>query len=314
MAQRKDVVKVAPGIYSGNINLRSGISLFGSGADVTILSTDSGNTMAANNVSDVVVEGFTLEGQDRAHHALYLDCRDLQRTITSSQSPRNVIFRNNVVRNYVSTGISGAYTNITIQGNTLSSLSGDGINLLRAFSEITNNEISLTRTGISIRDAGGSIVEHNVIQDCSQDGILCYALDWLTIGYNSIEKAGAYGIRTQYAKPIIQYNRVVESARYGIFCEESSPKIRWNIITGNHEGGIFADHRSRPDLGRYVDLGNNSIHSNGGYDVSSRCLLGAIMAIGNWWGNSPPRPEQFHGNIDYGMALEEQPAYQNMTP
>ena len=58
-----DTVLVAPGIYYENIQMREGVSLFGSGMDSTII--DGGgitDVVYAYHINNAVIDGFTITG------------------------------------------------------------------------------------------------------------------------------------------------------------------------------------------------------------------------------------------------------------
>jgi len=302
-----DVVRVGPGIYTENIVLRSRVSLVGSGADVTILTSESGSILTANNVFGVTIEGFTLDGKDSAQYGLWAQCQHIQ-SRSKSHSPTMIIFRNNVVKNFLIDGIHGEYVNITIEGSTITSIVGSGIRLFRSFSSIRSNKISFAGSGISLQD-GRSSIHNNTIEDIHANGILCHFLTSAVIRFNRLTRIGVDGIRCEHTSPVIRDNYITGAVNgIGCYAEEtrpSCPKIRGNIITGNKRG-IYIDKNSRPDLGREDDPGNNSIFNNEEFAVYSESKKN-IPAIGNWWGTPTPDQSRFHGRINYEGNLPSMP-------
>lgn len=232
IAQPGDVVKVEPGTYTENIRLRPRVSLVGSGSDTTTLTSDNENIITAYNVYGVVIEGFTLDGKDKAKYGLFGNCEEVQRR-NSNKAPTMIAFRKNVVKNFVDSGIYGLYVNITIQDNSFISIVGYGIHLDRSFSNIKNNWISLVDTGIFLADYGGSI-EDNTIENICADGIYCHNLERAMIKHNKIINSGQNGIKCEVTSPIVRSNYVAGSLTNGISCYGiSGPKIRENVITKN---------------------------------------------------------------------------------
>lgn len=109
IAQKGDAVKVEPGTYTGNIRLRSGVSLVGSGHDKTTLTARTGNILTAQDVLDVTIEGFTLDGQHDAEHGLFCNCVNIYNRTKTAQM---VTFRKNTVKNFTDNGIHGEMCNI----------------------------------------------------------------------------------------------------------------------------------------------------------------------------------------------------------
>lgn len=306
-AQSGDVVKVMPGTYAGNIWLKPHVSLVGSGADVTTLMAEHGNILTAENVYDITVEGFTIDGIDSAEHGLFCDGQQIR---SSPRNPIMVVFRQNIVKNFISHAIEGRYANFIVESNTIRSIAGDGIHCFRSRCRLFGNEISLTNIGIFLQDDRAEVTD-NTIQDVRSNGIVCHNVAPCVIRNNQVTRVGGDGVVSEYSSPIIRENSIVSSFGNGIRClsnenSHAAPKIRANIITNNQNHGIYNDRHSWSDLGREDDLGLNIITDNGKYAVYSEAER-VIPARSNWWGANPPLPKLFHGNIDYHMALSEPP-------
>lgn len=65
-----DIVQALPGVYEENILLVSDLTVFGSGTEDTIITSASGNIMTANNVNNVALLGFTIDGQGSADNGI----------------------------------------------------------------------------------------------------------------------------------------------------------------------------------------------------------------------------------------------------
>ena len=67
---RNDIVQVMPGTYEENIELLSDLTVLGSGAENTTITAASGNVVTANNVHNVSLSGFTIDGQGSADYGI----------------------------------------------------------------------------------------------------------------------------------------------------------------------------------------------------------------------------------------------------
>ena len=303
IAQPGDVIKVAPGTYNENINLRSKISLIGSGADVTILTADSGNIVTAKNVSGVTVEGFTIDGQDACSSGFFCD--------QCHRSRDAVILRGNRIVNINGHGIQYMYSSGIIENNTVIITTRAGIycEVVNApwYPRVIGNTISQTDTGIVLMNHIRSVVQENTISDVSESGIVCSHGCTAVIEDNAILNVGESGIRCYFgSRPVIRSNRIQFCGKNGVSCIDSSyPKLRKNVIIQNRQYGVYIEADCLPDLGREDDRGFNEIYGNTMYDIYNLAPRSA-KAIGNWWGSSSPNPEQFYGNVDYSMALKHE--------
>ncbi len=303
IAQSGDVIKVQPGTYNENIRLKSRISLIGSGANNTILTADKDNIITGYNIYGVVIEGFTLDGKDTAQRGLHVDCVG----VANRRQPL-VIFRNNIVKNFLDAGASGINTNVIVDNNTIFNAKS-GIKMPSSISTITNNNISNVTDGIEVANGWG-VIENNIIQNAYSNAIFCYEINQNRIQGNIIINAGK-GIVCDRSSPIIKDNYIIGSTECGIYCfaQEkffSNPRIRGNTIAENRRYGVFIGSGLRADIGREEDLGNNSIYGNGEFDIYSE-VSSKIMAIGNWWGNDLVNTPKIKGNVDYRFPLKEQP-------
>jgi hypothetical protein len=69
-SRRNDITMALPGTYEENITLFSDLVLQGSGADETVITSSNGNVVTANNVHNVVLSGFTIDGQGTADNGI----------------------------------------------------------------------------------------------------------------------------------------------------------------------------------------------------------------------------------------------------
>ena len=187
LASTGDVVLVAPGTYSENINfLGKAITVKSSGgAKVTII--DGGKvapvaTFAAGETSKSVLQGFTLQNGSSTFNSQY----DGGGVYISGSSPRIVgnMIQNNTACN-AGGGIAAEFSSARIQGNVIRNNSqagcsggtgGGGINIGGAGSvvvignHIVNNSWGSSGGGISLFAAGTPTIANNIISGNSSSG------------------------------------------------------------------------------------------------------------------------------------------------
>ena len=268
-----DEVQVAPGTYEENIILKSNVDVIGAGADVTTITASSGYVVTADNIgSEVVISGFTIDGQWTSSRGI------------SCVNDSYLTISNNVITH----SVDGIYCNVsfpTIINNTITYLVEDGFRCNSSSPIIRGNEISHVG-GSAIASINSTLVIiSNRLTDAGSKGIACGGV----------------------TSAIIQSNEITEST-YGIKCWDTShPMIRGNVIKENFLYGILISGFSRPDIGMEAEPGLNEMFNNGEYDVYSEHEA-EIKAELNWWGQAPPNPDYFHGNIDYAPWLTEPPS------
>lgn len=302
-ARRNDAIKVMPGSYAGNIQLKSHIKLVGSGSDVTFITAEDGAVISARNAIDIVIEGFTLDGQDSATSGFM--CHN-EREVPYNHASAIIVFRENHVRNLLGHGIDLLYVRLLIEGCSIQSTVGDGIRTWRCNAEVRDTEVAFAENGIAISDHFGKVVGCKV-QEVRMNGIVMHELTRCAIVGNEISNVGNHGVMCEYSSPVIRDNIITNCGISGIYClgdvdSHSGPKIRRNRITSNGRCGVYIDQFSWPDLGRTDDHGLNCIHDNRQFAVD--CASARVApAVGNWWGTPSPSPQLFYGNIDHSEAL-----------
>src|SRR5215472_11108476 len=186
-ANPKDIVLVAPGTYSENINfMGKAITVKSSGgAKVTVI--DGGKlgpvvTFASGETAKSVLQGFTIQNGTSTFNSGY----DGGGIYINSASPKILsnIIQNNTACN-AGGGIAAEFSSARIQGNTIKNNSqagcsggtgGGGVNIGGAGSvvlignHITNNSWGSSGGGISLFAAGTPTIQNNVISGNSSSG------------------------------------------------------------------------------------------------------------------------------------------------
>jgi len=314
-----DEVRVCPGVYEENITLIDNITVIGvDGAEVTKITASSGDIVTADNISvRTSISGFIIDGQGSSGHGIH--CNDSSPTISK------VNISNVGDDGIYCTGSSPAISDITIIGT-----GDDGISCNWSSSPTISNVIisntghigifcyyssSPTINNVTISNAGNNgihcyngsspIISNVTISKAENKGIYCW--HWgssPTISNVTISGAGEDGIYcVDGCSPNIINCEIKDSGGNGIFCKlNCSPTIRESIIIQNYLNGISIDSNSQPDIGTEAEPGLNEIFNNRNYDVYSENTA-EIKAELNCWGECPPNPAYFYGNIDYDPWL-----------
>ena len=288
-----DEVWVCPSVYEENITLIGNIKVIGvDGAEETKIMASSGDIVMADNIGvRTSISGFTIDGQGSSGHGIH--CND-----DSSPTISDV-----TISGAGGDGIYCSTSSSTISDVTISGAGDDGISCYSSSPTISN---------VTISDAGGngiycerssSTISDVTISGAGEYGIYCYKSS-PTISDVTISGTGDDGIHCiNDSLPTISNCEIRLSTNDGIRCVDSaSPTIRGSIITQNYLNGISIDSSSRPDIGTEAEPGLNEIFNNGNYDVYSENTA-EIKAELNCWGECPPNPAYFYGNIDYDPWL-----------
>ena len=274
---RNDIVQALPGVYEENITLYSDLIVFGSGAKNTTITASSGNIVTANNVHNVSLSGFTIDGQGSADNGI----------ICSGTTTSEVEIRDNV--------ITGAVKGISCS---------DSASPLIKYNMVRQN----LDMGIYCTGSSTPVIEYNDIQNNGRFGIECDSTSEANISSNTIER-NANGVGCHGStKPNITHNTVRDNTHgIGIWSGDvsvvtiseniirknvqgihiyvsASPVVRIsrNIINENN-GGIGCFNNANPLLGGSL-VNSNSI-TNNGWAVNSN-TANTINATYNYWGTT----------------------------
>ena len=312
-----DEVRVCPGVYEENITLIGNIKVIGiEGAGVTTITASSGDIVTADNIGvKTSISGFKIDGQGSSGHGIHC---------YGSSSPTiskvNISDCADGIHCYGSSSPSISYV-------TISGVGGDGISCNRSSPSISDVTISgAGRHGIYCYISSPSI-SYVTIRAGRTTGIYCDSSSLISISKVTINGAGGDGIGFSTSSGTISDVTIIDAGDNGICCvnpslpitisncdirysrsdgircaASSSPTIRESIIIQNYLNGISIDSSSRPDIGTEAEPGLNEIFDNGNYDVYSENTA-EIKAELNCWGECPPNPAYFYGNIDYDPWL-----------
>ncbi|MBN1765326.1 MAG: hypothetical protein JW860_08730 [Sedimentisphaerales bacterium] len=232
-ASSGDTIQVAPGTYQENISLKSGVSLIGAGADVTVIDGGRNNHVisAINCDSSTVLFGFTItNGLDVKGGGIYIK--------NSTMTILNCVFSYNEAREdgggiYQEDQSATTIINCLFSTNLATATddsNGAGMYNLNSSPQITD----CTFSGNTAKRMGGGMFNDDnsfpTITNCSFLG-------------NSCETSGG-GMHNLFGEPML-YN------------------CRFNY-NSSQRGGALSNMRSNPELVNCTFTLNSATHSGGG--------------------------------------------------
>lgn len=254
---------VAKGTYTGCINLKTGVSIYGGfgGGEIlraqripakyiSILDGNSAGsvvTAPSGAAADTVIDGFTIQNGSAAYGGGIM------------AEKCSITISNNIIKNnkasYYGGGIFGEGATLTVLGNT-----------------ITTNKAAFG-AGVACYDSAAPVITRNYITsniaDYDGSGVYCYSNSAPVISNNlinlNIAASEGAGIYCDDASPVIVNNTIYSNSANtnggGLACKDASPIVANNIfIFGN--SGIRNAGTGGPSLV------SNCVFSNVDYDYS----------------------------------------------
>ena len=319
---RGGIVHVLSGTYTENITLVSDLTVLGSGADQTIITAADGNVVSATNVIDVILAGFTIDGQGTASNGILcngvttvmnindniitgatkgIQCSDTASpTIWSNTIHQNIEdgvycdgsanadIKNNTIEQNGRDGIwCDGSAHATIENNTISQNSEDGVEC-GGSTNVTiddNNVESNNKHGIHSNGTSEIIASHNIIRYNQSTGVSCGSDSTAQISYNCIMSNDGRGIECVHnANAVISNNLIDRNGKAGIECRENgSPIIRRNTISYNNWHGVLLLHSANPIIGGSLVDANYVVDNEGGVKNHTDNTINATY---NYWGTT----------------------------
>ena len=223
---RKDIVQVLPGVYEENIELVSDLIILGSGSENTTITAASGNIVTANNVHNVSLSEFTIDGQGSADYG-----------ILCNGTTSEMEIRDNVITGASKVGIACSDSvHVDIKNNTIEKNGRDGILCDGSARVVINNNIISQNSEDGV-ECGGSTnvtIYDNNVGDNERHGVACNGDATVSIVNNDIRRNTWRGLSCGSAANVtIQYN-VISENNWAAFCTDSSiVNITDNLIYSN---------------------------------------------------------------------------------
>ena len=296
--RRGDIVQVLPGIYEENIKLYSDLSVFGSGVENTTITAASGNIVTANNVYNVSLSGFTIDGQGSAENGIRCSGSTSEMEISSNIITEtsvvgircldsvNVDIKKNTIRRNVQDGVEcGNFANVTIDGNNFDDNERYGI-LCQGNVIITNNYIhDHCNWSIFCVHSSNVKIQYNIISKNGR-GIVCTDSSTLNIVSNTIQSNLGVGILCDYITGdwIVKINNNLIHSNQGpgiVVRDSANATIIRNVIRANRDGAISCQGSSLALIGGNLPDANNIIENGIHNDTPNE-----INATFNYWGTT----------------------------
>ncbi|MBI5233757.1 MAG: right-handed parallel beta-helix repeat-containing protein [Deltaproteobacteria bacterium] len=207
-AKPGDIIKVAGGVYRGNIKLKQDVVLQGEGASVTTINGD-GRGSVIEGATGAIIEGFTIKGSGA------------KGTIGTTMDA----------------GISGLHAPMTIANNRIIG-NNTGIKLYYSPSNIINNVISDSKVHGLYLSYSDALVSNNLIYNNKSHGIYnSYAKPQII---NNTIVANFKGIFSEVSRVVVKNNIIYKNTEAGISWAEfegsqegAEPLESYNLINSN---------------------------------------------------------------------------------
>ena len=116
--------------------------------------------------------------------------------------------------------------------------------------------------------------------------------------HNSRFQDNVWGIVMEECKAEIVSSLVRTSTKSGIAAHKTQLLIKDSVITENNSGGILLENSQ-------VQIAQNNIMNNGGWEIKALGGNGRVKAAKNWWGNENPTEKKIIGPAVIQPALME---------
>lgn len=249
-----------------------------------------------------------------------------------------IMLNENASATITGTDICGAvtaiecYTSDTYIGESVIRGSSLGIKIAGASPVIDHNLVTCNSYGINSEDSS-PIITGNLITENYYSGVILSYSAMAVMVNNIVEKTvQGHGLACYSASPnIYGGNKFRSNSQCGMYLSNSSPVIDSCWVGWNGDCGIKAAYYSEPvmsktslvanriGLGAYVYahpvLGDSSLGIGGDNDIRLNTFYAVynttpneILAHNTWWGEAPPDPSKFVGQVDYSGWLTISPA------
>lgn len=197
-----DEIIVLPGTYYENISMKDGITLNGSGADVTTINGGGNGHVVVFNSASGLISDFTItnSGTNPVSNAgiygsnstinIKNNIIENNRYGISIFSNSNYIITGNKIDNNTAEGIKVSDSNGVISNNIITANRRDGIKCFDSSPLIINNTITSNASGLSLDPTTTQIITNNIITS-NEIGILAHCTNdppspLLQISYNNV--------------------------------------------------------------------------------------------------------------------------------
>jgi hypothetical protein len=114
---------------------------------------------------------------------------------------------------------------------------------------------------------------------------------------NSQFQDNVWGIVMEESRGEISDSLIRTSAKSGIAARKADLSVKDSVITENNSGGILLENSN-------VQIEQNNILNNGGWEIKVLDEKGRVKAVKNWWGDPNPANKEIIGPVAYQPALK----------
>ena len=114
---------------------------------------------------------------------------------------------------------------------------------------------------------------------------------------NSLFQDNVWGIVMEESRGEISRSLIRTSAKSGIAARKAQLSVKNSVITENSSGGILLEDSN-------VQIEQNNILNNGGWEIKVLDQKGRVKAAKNWWGDPEPANKEIIGQVAYQPALK----------
>jgi parallel beta-helix repeat protein len=268
-------VIVAAGIYNEKLVINKGITLQGTGKEVTSINglgyTGSLITITADNVT---ISGFAIDGDNRTSVGIYFNNYSF------------ISINNNIIQNNTSYGINYSNSSPTIENNNIKNNNYSGIEIATGGAGIIrNNSIISNQYGIRTCSDSSPKISNNEINNNSDSGIYC----------------------RESAVPIILYNTISNNKNCGILIDSNLGNVV-NPDIGNE----YPSGESSPGGNKITDNTNYGIRNKTNHPIKAEKNWWGDAAGPKWSGNTTTTGDRVYwdnanGTIDFYPWLTAAP-------
>lgn len=250
----------------GGLELRNGTRLIGAHGTTTLVGANAESIISAHNVSDIVVEGMRLEGEEQVQHAVSVEnCRNIRLANLEIRGASSSALRvQNCAGRVEGCTISeigdvGIFardsTGLEITGNTISHCGNNGIQVWRSEAGDDSTMVSGNRilhitardggdgpngNGVNVFRANNVTVANNKISDCAFSAVRGNAASNIQIIGNTCQRLGEVALYAEFGfeGAVISQN-LVDTAATGIAVTNFNEGGRLAVVQGNLVRNLF---------------------------------------------------------------------------
>ncbi|MFZ6183669.1 right-handed parallel beta-helix repeat-containing protein [Nannocystis pusilla] len=241
-AQPGDVVKVGPGEFLGAVRLKSGVTLRGSGMDLTTLNVNKGPVILAEHVQQSVVEDLRLESRAQ-HDSAIVEVAKSSLTLRRCEiKPEKLTIPHHPSHTAEHHGIrADSNSHLILQSVNIHNLSGAGVRSTGTTSFI-DSRAAENKDGLWL--AGKAEIHRSVLEANRSAGVRSLNPGVLDVTDSHVI-ANFQGLEIYNSTATITRSYIQCNKRLGILAGwQARVELLDSILTANQDGGMRVEERS----------------------------------------------------------------------